>query len=215
MVTDIEKEQNVPSSVMSEIVTDGTLTEDGSGCLAGWEQREKYTESECCWEAGWRLVGCTSVRETSRWLFVNKLKTAVSIRRAFHWVKPGVCYNAVYQPWELSSPQCQHCQIARWGSSASLSLCTFQWWSGHWVSHRTPPLHMHQDYKVRETRQGWRGVILYIRSNITIHVWLIKPLSRVLQETNYCINKALQHLSSGPLNMKNMIFQSCLLLGRY
>lgn len=35
MVTDIEKEQNVPSSVMTEIVTDGTLTEDGSRCLAG------------------------------------------------------------------------------------------------------------------------------------------------------------------------------------
>lgn len=34
-MTDIKKEQHVLASVMSEIVTDGTLTEDGSGCLAG------------------------------------------------------------------------------------------------------------------------------------------------------------------------------------
>lgn len=35
MATDSEKEQKVPSSVMTRTVTDGTLTEDGSGCLAG------------------------------------------------------------------------------------------------------------------------------------------------------------------------------------
>lgn len=124
------------------------------------------------------------------------------------------CYRGGNQPWELSSPQCQHCQIARWGSSASLSLCTFQWWSGRWVSHRTPPHHMHQDYKVRENRQGHRGVILYIKSNITINVWLIKPLSRVLQGSNYCISEDPQPLSSGPLNMKNIIHVSELLAFR-
>lgn len=48
MVTDMGKEQNVPASVMTKIVSDGALTEAGSGCLAGRERREKYTESECC-----------------------------------------------------------------------------------------------------------------------------------------------------------------------
>lgn len=42
------------------------LTEAGSGCLAGPGQRWKYTESECCWEAGWHLVGYTSERTGKR-----------------------------------------------------------------------------------------------------------------------------------------------------
>lgn len=35
MVTDTGKEQNVPASVMTKPVSDGALTEAGSGCLAG------------------------------------------------------------------------------------------------------------------------------------------------------------------------------------
>ena len=42
------------------------LTEAGSGCLAGPGQRGKYTESECCWEAGWHLVGYTSEIEIEK-----------------------------------------------------------------------------------------------------------------------------------------------------
>lgn len=56
-------------------------------------------------------------------------------------------------PWELFFPPCQHCQSARWGSSASLSLCMFQWWSGRWQIHWMPPLHTHQDCKERKGKE--------------------------------------------------------------
>lgn len=55
-----------------------------------------------------------------------------------------------------------------------------------------------------EAKQGWRHVILHIKSNITTYVFLINPRSRALQETKYCISVALQCLRSGPLKMKNM-----------
>lgn len=44
----------------------GFLTAAGSGRLAGPGQHGKYTESECCWEAGWHLVGYTS--EKQKWI---------------------------------------------------------------------------------------------------------------------------------------------------